>query len=157
MKTIFLTFLFCILFCFSAFSQEAEQIDSFGDGITCEDYLARMDAVINQAHNNLSSNIFVLIYEGKQLKYNRKNKTELIFPHYGLANAKIRSVKEYLSLRNAPAERFVFVKAGFREEFMVEIWLVPAGAIPPKSTPTLTKMRYRKGKAVGFCIGCCEG
>ncbi len=156
MKTIFLASFFCILFCVSAYSQEAKKIDEF-ENINCEDYLSRMDSAINEAHNNPSSTIYVLIYEGKELKYNsRKNKTELVFPNFGSAKAKIRSIKKYLLLRNFPAERFMFVKAGFRKNSTVEIWLVSAGAMPPKSAPTLMKMKYRKGKATGFCTWCCE-
>jgi hypothetical protein len=60
------------------------------------------------------------------------------------------------ALRNFPrVERFNFIEAGFREKLTVEIWLAPNGATLPKPTPTLTKMKYRKGKAVGFCIDCC--
>ncbi len=121
MKTIFLALLFCILFCISAFSQETKKIDEF-ENINCDDYLARMDAVIIEAQNNLSSKVYILIYEGKELKYNsRKNKTESVFPNFGSAKAKIRSIKTYLLLRKFPAERFTFVKAGFRENLTVEI------------------------------------
>ncbi len=155
MKTTFLALLFCILFCSSAFSQEAKKIDEF-ENIPCDEYLARMDVAIVQAYDNPSSSIYVLIYEGKELKYNsRKKKTELVSPNFGSAKAKIRSMKQYISLRKFPAERFTFVKAGFRGNLTVEIWLVPTSVAEPKATLTLTKMKYRKGKASGFCLDCC--
>ena len=147
--------MFCVLFCDSALSQSAEKLDEF-ENIPCDDYLARMDAAMNEAYKNPLSTVYLLIYEGKEMKYNsRKRKTELVFPGFGSAKAKIDSVKRYMSLRTFPIERFKFIKAGFRENSTVEIWIVPTEAIPPKSTPTLTKMKYRKGKSTGFCWWCC--
>ena len=157
MKKQFFSFLLALLFAFSVTAQnrDARKIDEF-ENISCDEYLMRIDAAMVEAHNNPSSTVYVLIYEGKELKYNsRKKKTESVLPNFGSAKAKIRSIEKYLSIRKFPAERFEFVKAGFRENLTVEIWLVPAGATLPKPTPTLTKMKYRKGKATGFCIWCC--
>src|SRR5688572_5073152 len=157
MKKQLFSFLLVLFFLINVSAQDKEtrKIDEL-ENTPCDDYLSRMDATMVEAYNNPSSTVYVLIYEGKELKYNsRKNKTELVFPNYGSAKAKIRSIKKYLSIRKFPAERFEFVKAGFRKNLTVEIWLVPAGATPPKPTPTLTKMKYRKGKATGFCIDCC--
>ena len=155
MKLIFSALIFCFLLAVSAFSQAAQKIDEFG-GVPCDEYLGRMDAAVVQARDNPSATVYVLIYEGKESNYNsRKKKMEFGLTAYGSAEAKIRSIKNFLSKRKFPVERFSFVKAGFRESSMVEIWLVPSGDAPPKSTPTLAKMKYRKGKAVGFCTDCC--
>ena len=155
MKVIISALLFCILFSVSAFSQEAEKIDEF-ENIPCDDYLARMDYAMVKASDNPSSMIYVLIYEGKELKYNsHKNKNELVYPNFGSAKAKISSMKKYVSSREFPVERFTFVSAGFRKNLTVEIWLKSTSETPPKPAPTLTKMKYRKGKAAGFCLWCC--
>ena len=155
MKIILTALLFCVLFCFSVFSQDAQKVDEFGS-IQCDDYLARMDNMIIQAKNNVNSRIYVLIYEGKETNYNyRKNKDELVFPTFGSAKAKINSIKKLLKQHKYFDDRFLFVEAGFREEYSVEIWLVPDGANPPEPSPTLKKMKYRKGKARGFCTSCC--
>jgi hypothetical protein len=115
-----------------------------------------MDNAINEASNNPSSIVYILIYEGKELKYNvRKKKDELALPIFGTAKAKINSIKKYLSLRKSPVKNFSFIEAGFRETPAVEIWIAPNWASPPKPTPTILKMKYRKGKAIGFCIDCC--
>jgi hypothetical protein len=53
-------------------------------------------------------------------------------------------------------QNFEFVVAGFRENFTVEFWIVPNGVTPPEPSPTLTKMKYRKGIPAKFCLGCCE-
>ena len=153
MKKQLLTFLILIFAGVSAFSQEAKLVDEFGI-LQCEDYLARMDGVSGQLSNDSTGKIYVLVYEGKtkSFEYGRDGKSTIIslLPQYGLADAKIRSMK-----RRASADNVVFVKAGFREDFGIEIWLVPAGATPPKPNPTLTKIKYRKGKPEGFCTGCC--
>lgn len=147
--------LFCFLFAVSAFSQEAQKFDEF-ENINCEEYLLRMDNAFTHAHNDPTLMIYVLIYEGKEARFNdRKNETEIVLPPFGSAKAKITSMKNYLRFRRFPGKRFSFVKAGFRENASVEIWTVPSGAAAPKPTPTLKKMRYRKGKAVGFCTDCC--
>ena len=155
MKTKFLVLLSCVVFCGTAFSQQAKQIDAF-ERLSCDDYLSRMDSAIAEASNNPLSTVYILIYEVKEVRYNsRKKKDEMVFPNFGSAKAKIDSIKKYLSLRKSPIKNLSFIEAGFRENSMVEIWLVPKDASPPKPTPTLNKMRYRKGRASGFCTDCC--
>lgn len=157
MKKHFFSFLFLLFFVVSVAAQtgEPQKVDEF-ENLWCDEYLARMDAVIITAVNNPSSTVYVLIYEGRERQYNtRKKKTELMLPTFGSAEAKIRSIKKYLSIRKFKGKNFTFVKGGFRESWAVEIWLVPAGGMPPKATPTVTKMKYRKGKAIGFCTECC--
>jgi hypothetical protein len=157
MKTAFSALLFCLLFAVSTFAQEAQIFDSF-EAIPCDEYLGRMDNSFVAVRNNPSAKFYVLIYEGKEWTYNRrKNKSELTFPAYGSADAKIWAIKKYMAIRKLPVNRFMFVKAGFRDETTVEIWTVPPGAASPKPTPTVTKMKYRKGKANGFCTDCCGG
>ena len=154
-----LLFSLLILFSFAVFvsaqTDEAEKIDEFANE-HCDAYLGRMDAAIEKAYKNPSSTIYVLIYEGKERKYNaRKGVYELMLPNVGSAAAKISSIKKYLKIKKFSADRFSFIEAGFREDLTVEIWFVPTGASPPTPTPTLKKMKYRKGKASGFCTDCC--
>lgn len=155
MKVLFSALLFCIFFCVSTFAQEAEKIDEFSN-LSCDEYLARVDGALVQAHNNPSSMIYVFIYEGKENIYNwRKKKTESVYPARGSAKAKIASIKKYLLTKKILIKNIMFVEAGFRENLTVEFWLVPDGIVPPKSAPTLETMKYRKGKPTGFCIDCC--
>lgn len=143
----------------SAQTPEAQKIDEFAN-VNCEGYLARMDNIFISALSDPSSKIYVFVYEGKltKPKYDSTGKSigyESALPQMGLAKARIRSMKQYLKMKNMPPEKFVFIEAGFLENFKVELWNVPDGATPPKPTPTLKKMKYRKGKPVGFCLGCC--
>jgi len=149
-----LLFLLTIVSVSYAQSVKPVQIDEFGSP-SCEEYLAHMDNAITQAANNPSSIILVHVYEGKTTRYKHtgdKYTKETPRPQYGLANAVIRSMKKYLKLHKAPTERFLFKSVGFREEFKVDIWLLPKGAKEPEPSPTLTKLRYRKGKPSGFCL-----
>ncbi len=147
--------LFSLVVSFPAQTIEAEKIDEF-EQEPCDYYLLKMDLAIDKAYRNPASTIYVLIYEGRERKYNaRKNKTESVLPSVGSAAAKISSIKKYLKLRKFSVDRFAFVKAGFRENLTVEIWFVPTGASPPIPTPTLKSMKRRKGKALGFCTDCC--
>ena len=155
MKLAFLAFIICSFLSVSAFAQTAEKLDEFQNP-QCDEYLARMDRAISKADEDPTSNIYFLIYEGKEGRWSeRKKKREFVYSAYGSVDAKIRSMKKYISIRGASVARYKYVKAGFRENLTVEVWLVPAGATSPAPTPTLTKMKYRKAKAIGFCTRCC--
>ena len=114
--------------------------------------------IIEQA-NNPDSKIYVFVYEGKVsqpiYKESKLVGYKSLLPQYGLAKARIESMKKYLARKKVPVENYVFVNDGFREDFGVEIWMVPSDAKQPKPTPTLEKIKYRKGKPTGFCLGCC--
>jgi hypothetical protein len=56
-----------------------------------------------------------------------------------------------INFRRFPKEKVLFISGGFRENHTVELWVVPNGANPPKATPTLESMKYRKGKPVNMC------
>lgn len=147
--------IFCLLLSVAVFSQQASLIEEFGT-LSCDEYLMRMDVSLLQASKDSSAKITVLIYEGKEPRYNvRKNTFDLALPAFGSAKAKFKSMETYISMRKFPIDRVSFVNAGFRENFGVEIWLVPSGALPPEPTPTLKKIKYRRGKANGFCLHCC--
>jgi len=158
MKAKLLPVIFC-LFALSVFGQEKEarRFDEYGT-IPCDEYLARAEAMIFGQASNPNSKIYVFIYEGKEKRsvYNKGEMTyKSVLPPRGLAKAKIDSMKKYVALKKISPENYVFSNGGFREDFWVEIWLVPNGAKPPTPTPTLKKIKYRKGRSSGFCLDCC--
>jgi hypothetical protein len=155
MKTV-TTALFCLVLCYrAAFSQEATRFDEFNDPL-CEDYLSRIENAMVTAEKNPNTTVRILIYEGRERQWNaKKNRTDFVLPAFGQAEARIRSMKRRISMRNFSIERFEFVKAGYRDKISVEMWLVPPGAEPPKPTPTRERMTYRKGRPKGFCTWCC--
>jgi hypothetical protein len=157
MKVKIISIGFLVLFSLysSALPQEARLVERAVNP-NCEDYLARMDNYLVLANNLPNINIYLYLYEGKEAVWKNKEFT-FGFPTYGSSDSRIRTMKRYLTLRKFPVERFRFVKGGFREKFQFEVWFVPPGVVAPSPTPTLTKMRYQKGKPKAFCMGCCEG
>lgn len=156
MKNFFSALFFCVLFFTATFAQKAEKIDEFPT-LACDDYLSRMDGVLFQAQRNPSATIYVFIYEGKENTYDPYRKTtKFILPTRGSAKARIASIKVYAKYRKVSVENFKFIEAGFREESSAEFRLVPKDAEPPKPSPILEKMKYRKGKAKGYRTDCCR-
>jgi hypothetical protein len=155
MKLIASIILFLSLFS-CVFAQEARKVNEFGTP-TCEDFLLRKDYFVIELANNPSSIGYILVYEGKvaETDYSGKEpRTYYVLPHYGEANAYIKLMKLGFKHSQFPLERLVFVKAGFREKLGFEFWLVPRNTTPPKPTPTLKKIKYRKGKANRVCEVC---
>lgn len=136
----------------SPFRDELVKLDHFGDA-TCEEFLARMDNAIINANSNPKSQLFVFVYEGRQSEW-QYDRWRLVLPQVGLAKVRINSMDAYLELKSNPTN-FVFVEGGLRENFEVEIYVVPPGSRIPSPSPSLKSIKYRKGKPKGFCLGCC--
>ncbi|MEK7725499.1 MAG: hypothetical protein AAB336_14190 [Acidobacteriota bacterium] len=150
MKLIASTILLLSLFS-CAFAQEARKIDEFGN-ISCDELLTKRDGFLNELNASPDLSGYMLIYVGKLKQYNDKRKKEYyVLPHSRDAKEFIFALRKVFSFRNFPLDRIVFVNAGFRGNFTIEFWTVPDGVTPPKPTPTLTKMKYRKGKPRIFC------
>lgn len=148
-----------LVFAASLYAQNGEvrKIDEFGSD-NCEMFAARADLMVQTQADNPNAKIYVFVYEGKETipVYKKSELVEWkkILPQFGLAKARIQAMKNYLKFRKVRLENYVFANGGFREDFRVEIWLVPPGAQPPKPAPTLGKMKYRKGKPGSYIIGC---
>lgn len=109
---LFLVFL--AVFSLSGYSQEPTKVDEFGS-IQCDDYLARIDNIVVQAGNDPTGKTYVFVYEGKteSPKYGRDGKSTSIslFPQYGLADAKIRSMKKNFSTQRRSRGQVCFLKS----------------------------------------------
>lgn len=141
---------------FCPYSRRKPKKSMSSQTLTATPTLARIDNATIRVENDPTVLVYFLIYEGKEKRYDaRSHRTVLINSPVGSAQAKIRSMKAYLLLRKSPLKNYVFVKAGFRENSTVEIWLVKNVSNLPKPTPTLEKGRYGRRKALGFCTGCC--
>lgn len=155
--------MFSILFLIMSFAvisfaqyTEARNVDEFGN-IYCDDYLARIDVLLVELKNSPDSKEYIFVYEGKtrMALYDKNNKyagEKYILPHFGQALKTIETMKKRMKLYRVDMKRLFFIKGGFRKNFTVDLWIVPKGAPPPKPTPTLNKMKYRKGKPSGFCL-----
>lgn len=150
MKIIGLT-AFILISLSSVFAQEARKIDEFGNE-SCDNLRNLLDIFFAELKSSKDEKGYIFVYEGKLLVplYNKENKT--IYPQRGEAEAEIKFIKQHIKFRGFDENRIVRINGGFRERFTVEFWIVPANVTPPKVTPTLKKMKYRKGKAKHSCM-----
>ena len=144
-----------LIFCFfffaiSVFAQEARKIDEFGN-TSCDDFLSRLEGLFVELNGLKDTKGYVFVYEGRMLNplYNQQNKT--VYPRRGEAKAELENVRRHIIFRNYDKNGIVLVEGGFRARYTVEFWIVPNNATPPKESPTLKKMKYRKGKAEYSC------
>lgn len=71
-------------------------------------------------------NVYVFAYAGR--KSDR-----------GFAFTWVKRLKDELTMAGVAARRVAAVDGGFREEPIFEFWIVPAGAEPPRPTPTVNR------------------
>lgn len=155
MRKIIFGFIFVFAFSLSISAQnnQAREVDEFGD-LCCENLLAHGDSIYNELQHNTDSKIYLLFYEGKHsiVAYNKKTKKyerQSVNPKVGEGLNRTRIMALYLTKgRKIPKNKVIVVNGGYRENYEVEIWLVPKVAEPPKLTPTLTNkdIKFRKGK-----------
>src|ERR1700716_2159172 len=105
----------------------ARLIDSYNDKIPgsekeqwhLEDFVTLLAAQPN-------TNAYVIAYGGRD-------------DHPGKAQRYALRAKHYMvELRGIEPQRIITLDGGRREEFIVELWLVPNTAQPPKPKPTIT-------------------
>jgi len=140
----------------SAQTKEARKITEF-DSYSCDDLLVRLDYFANDVRKESNVKGFVIVYEGRYSKtVNNKGENELktFLPRFGESAYRIQLMQNHLlNFRGFSKEIFLFVSGGFRENHTVELWIVPNGANPPKSSSTLEDIKYRKGKPENICAG----
>ena len=130
------------------------------DEIYCDGSRAFMDGLLTELNQNESARGYVMVYQGnvKKHRYDRKGQYagfSYTAPRRGFDREVIGFFKEHLKFRKFPAERIVFVQAGFRERFAVELWMVPERAVPPSPMPTLKSLKQSRPvrSKFGFCGG----
>ena len=136
----------------------ATKIDEFGT-TNCDNYRALFDNSLHELNRYPGAKGYVLVYEGdveQRLGSGQvpAPKDSVFVPsEKGFGKDVTGYLKTHLSFRNFPLDRVLFVNGGFRDRFVVEVWLVPHGAEAPKPSPTRTKIRQRKRtrKPWGFC------
>ncbi len=151
----FFSFLLLLLFVFSVSAQnkEARQFEEFGN-IQCGDLRSRLDNFLIELQNNPQSRGYVIVYDGKHYFYDysrgRNPKIKYQLPVFGEATLLTQQILKHFKYRNVSPDRYLFISGGYRENYTVELWVVPTGAKPPKSTPTANEIKYRKGKLTGI-------
>lgn len=146
MKLISLTILLLSLFS-CAFAQEARKVDEFSHYSPCGDFLARMQALLNEKESTSNSKIYVLYYEGKHEVFKNAD-TKIQNPRFGDALSRAKEVNLVLKKEwRIQSDEVVLIDGGYREFFTLELWIVPYNSQPPNPTPTLQKkdIKFRKG------------
>jgi hypothetical protein len=131
-----------------ATSDKMRQFDEFGD-INCESEMARLDNFAIQLQNEPNAKGVVVFYGGRRFRGR--------FPKQGEAAARASRMKPYLvERRGIPSERVVVIDGGYKEEFQVELWVIPAEATTPSPNPTIPAkdIKFQKGKATARQFKC---
>jgi hypothetical protein len=154
-KQIFSFLLFLLLFSsVSAQDKEAVKSDEYGD-INCEEMMARVDNLLVNLQQKPDTKLYIIFYEGKHLRniYDKKSDkigTKVVNPIRKEAERRVDDVISYVTKRRNYNEknRLIVTDGGFRENFIIEFWIVPNGTDIPPLTPTLTEndFKFRKSK-----------
>ena len=158
MKKQLFSFLLTLFFALniSAQNKEARKFDEFGNA-QCEDLRMRLDNFLFELQNNPQSKGYVIVYDGKHYYYDysrgRNPKIKYQLPVLGEATLLTHQMLKHFKFRVGPSDRYLFISGGYRENYTVELWVVPTGAKPPKPTPTLEDIKYRNGKLRGIICG----
>jgi hypothetical protein len=92
---------------------------------TFDDQKARLDNLGVELQNDPSAKAYVIAYGGR-------------YSPVAQVGVLMKRARDYMVQdRGIDASRLVFVNGGFREKDSVEVWIVPAGAEPPRATPTV--------------------
>ena len=121
----------------------------------CDDIKGYLDSVSIQLQNDPTARLYIIFYGGKgyfNMIWNAKRKEyewKYLLPKRGEATARISFWKPYLmNTRRIDGSRIEVIDGGYRENPIVEMWIVPFGAKRPVPTPTLTEreIKFRRGK-----------
>ena len=131
-----------------ATSDKMRQFDEFGD-INCEDEMARLDSFAVQLQNEPAAKGVLIFYGGRRFRGR--------LPKQGEAGARAARMKPYLvERRRISSERVIVIDGGYREEFQVVLWVIPAEMTPPEPSLTIPAkdIKFQKGKATARQFKC---
>jgi hypothetical protein len=109
----------------------SRKVDEYGD-IKINDEKVRLGYFAVELLNDTTAQGYLICYGGRRSTA-------------GEAQRRCDRAKEYASthFRGIDARRIVTVDGGLREQPAVESWIVPTGANPPQSTPTVDPKKVR--------------
>ena len=115
------------------------RVVGFYGSYNSRDVKTRLDAFVAALRQNPYVQGYIMVYAGKRA-----------LP--GEAAARGRWAKESLSgVGGVDATHIVVRDEGYREEWTVELWMVPSGGLPPSPRPTVdpNEVRITGGSAKG--------
>ncbi|MEO8072280.1 MAG: hypothetical protein ABI686_03445 [Acidobacteriota bacterium] len=140
----------------SARIDEAVMFDQLDSTTTCEDMNVRLDYWAIERNKNPESKGYAIVYEGKYFRDvsndNEKRKLKAFLPTFGESAFRTNLMMKYMfKVRKNSKQNFIFIDGGFRKNFSVELYISPNSAPPPKPSPTLENIKYRKGNPQFKC------
>ncbi len=121
----------------------ARKFDDYGD-LNTDDEAARLDAFAEELrqHPNL---------RGYIIGYNQPRKLR------GSYLRRIYGDQHYLSwARGIEPSRVVVIDGGYRNEYRIELWLVPEGAPPPSPDPNISRPQINDATSYQFDLECLD-
>lgn len=106
-----------------------------------ESDMAVLDLLSNELRSAADSRGYIIIYGARRGRR-------------GEVQTRMACMKSYmLARRGFRADQLIIVHGGFRENSMMELWIVPQGACPPLPTSTVEPedVRFLKGRAKYSC------
>lgn len=131
-----------------ATSDQLRKFDEFGN-INCEAEMAHLDNLAVQLGNEPNAKAVIIFYGGRRFSGR--------LPKRGEAEARAARLKPYLvERRGILAERVEVIDGGYKEEFQVEIWMIPTDVAAPAPNPTIPAkdIKFGKGKATARQFRC---
>ena len=122
-------------------SDKLRKFDEFGD-INCEDEYARLDNLALQLRNEPNAKAVIVFYGGRRFRGRLPKRDE--------AASRAARLKPYLvQRRGIPAERVQVIDGGYKEEFQIQLWVIPIEVQMPLPDPTIQAkgIKFQKGKA----------
>jgi len=129
-------------------SKEPRKVNEFG-WIPCEQLRHILDEFLAELQSSPDSLGYAYVYEGKSSMRSygkRGSRLETFLPAVGEAAYRTNIFRRHFAFRRFDPGRYLFIDGGYRENFSVELWIVPIGVRPPATTPTLDEMKFRRGK-----------
>lgn len=106
------------------------KFDSYGR-LSARNQKKRLNRFVAALRKNLSSQAFIYVYASPESRP-------------GSARKAIHDVKEYLTGNGIAEARIGTLDAGLRDRFIVELWIIPPGAVLPDARPTVRVTEYRQ-------------
>ena|ERR1044072_119933 len=146
------------IFCFLAAAISAQNSDAAKKtdelrSTCCEQVRAQLDNYLAELQNAPEATGYIVFYGGKA---HPKCMGYQSAPRRGELSLLITALEQHVKFRKFPAERIVWLKGGYKENWVVEFWIGQKGGTAPALSPEYRKkdIKYRKGEPYNLGWSC---